>query len=98
MGVCSAPEGTRTLDLLVKSQLLYQLSYERIDKTKSKTLIKEKPPFVLGPGFCLVVPVGLEPTCPKDLIYSQASQPIAQRHHIVLRMGLEPMTSTLKVW
>lgn len=26
--------------------------------------------------------VGLEPTCPKNLIYSQASQPIAQRLHI----------------
>ena len=34
---------------------------------------------------------GLEPPRPKDLIYSQASQPIAQHHNVVLGTGIEPV-------
>ena len=39
---------------------------------------------------------GLEPPSPKDLIYSQASQPIAQHHNVVLGTGFEPVTFPVK--
>ena len=38
-----------------------------------------------------VVVDGLEPPRPKDLIYSQASQPIAQHHNLVVGRGFEPL-------
>ena len=34
--------------------------------------------------------VGLEPTCLSDLIYSQASHPIAQPTHLARLAGIEP--------